>query len=138
MATVSVMSPQAGKGARLRWLSTARLPVIAGAAVLAVLASRISAGIALLPVLLTLAALAALSIATIYCVRGKGAVGLTDGEKARLATAQIVADIVALTLVIHFSGGAENPFFPLYAFPVIVAAVLLGLVVGLAGLHALA
>jgi signal transduction histidine kinase len=124
--TISASSPRLGRGARLRWLSTARLPVIAGAAVLALLAARISDGIALIPLLLTLVALAALSIATILYIDRRGVPGLTQAEKSRMAAVQVIADIVALTLVIHFSGGAENPFFPLYAFPVIVAAVLLG------------
>ena len=124
--TIAATSSLPGRGARLRWLSTARLPVIVGAAVLATLVDRVFGGLALAPLLLTLAALAALSIGTIYFVDRRGAAGLSLGEKWWLAAAQVVADIVALTLVIHFSGGAENPFFPLYAIPVIVAAVLPG------------
>lgn len=115
-----------GKGARLRWLATARLPVIAAAAALALLVARAAPGGGLLPLLITLAALAVLSLFTIFYVNARAATGLSHDEKVRLAALQVVADIVALTLVIHFAGGAENPFFPLYAFPVIVAAVLLG------------
>jgi signal transduction histidine kinase len=120
-------------------LATTRLPAIAGAALLALLAARVSPGLALLPVLVTLAALAALSVATIYYIGARGPAGLSAAEHSRIAALQVISDIVALTLVIHFSGGAENPFFPLYAFPVIVAAVMLGraAALGAAGLATL-
>ena len=35
---------------------------------------------------------------------------------------QVTLDIVGLTLLLYFSGGVENPFFPFYVFPVILAA----------------
>ncbi len=131
MATMTATPPGTGRGARLRWLSIARLPVIAGAALLALLAARMSPAVALLPLLITLGALAALSIATIAYVNARGPAGLTQAEKTRLSALQVITDLVALTVVIHYAGGAENPFFPLYAFPVIVAAVLLGRVAAL-------
>jgi len=38
---------------------------------------------------------------------------------------QIALDLVALTLLLHYSGGAENPFFPYYVFHVALAAVVI-------------
>jgi signal transduction histidine kinase len=38
---------------------------------------------------------------------------------------QIWLDLIGLTLLLHFAGGAENPFYPFLAFPVMVAAALL-------------
>jgi signal transduction histidine kinase len=126
MTTISAVSPNPGRGARLRWLSLARLPVLVGAAILGALAARVSPGIELIPLLVTLGASASLSIGTVAYIDARGVAGLSPQEKTRAAVLHVCADIAALTLVIHFAGGAENPFFPLYAFPVIVAAVLLG------------
>lgn len=40
--------------------------------------------------------------------------------------AQLIVDLLALVVVFHWTGGALNPFFPLFAFPVVVAAAFLG------------
>ncbi|MEE9201043.1 MAG: ATP-binding protein [Candidatus Brocadiales bacterium] len=48
---------------------------------------------------------------------------------ARVATnarMQIISDLVILTLLIHFSGGAENPFLFFFVFHTILASILLG------------
>lgn len=39
--------------------------------------------------------------------------------------AQILADLLALTAVIHFSGGAQSPVWSLYALHVVIAAIVL-------------
>ena len=41
------------------------------------------------------------------------------------ANIQISLDLVALTLLIHFSGGAENPFVFYFIFHMIIASILL-------------
>ena len=38
---------------------------------------------------------------------------------------QIAADLIILTLMLHFSGGAANPFFLFYIFPVFLSSMLL-------------
>ncbi len=43
----------------------------------------------------------------------------------RCAYAQITADLVALTVLLHFTGGVENPFFVYYIFHVTFASILL-------------
>ena len=115
---------------RLRWLATARLIVLAGALVLSFVVARLSPDVALMPLVITLVALAILSLAILWYLRPARDAGEVQQPAAdtrqNLVALQVVADIVGLTLVIHFSGGAENPFYPLYAFPIIVAAVLLG------------
>ncbi len=42
-----------------------------------------------------------------------------------LGTVQVEADLVILTAVLHFSGGAVNPFFLFYVFHVIIATIIL-------------
>ena len=51
--------------------------------------------------------------------------GLTARKAERLACLQIAADLVVLTLCLHFSGGAENPLVMVYVLPPIIASVLL-------------
>jgi len=42
-----------------------------------------------------------------------------------LANLQITIDLVILTLILHYSGGAENPFAFYYVFHVVIASILL-------------
>ncbi len=117
---------QPGRRDRLRWLAVARVVVLGVAAVLALVVGRAPAQIALVPLLVTLAVLAALNLVFLAYLRAASPVGLSLATQQRIFTIQVLADIIGLTLVIHFAGGAENPFYPLYAFPIIVAAVLSG------------
>ncbi|MHC4722758.1 MAG: nitrogen regulation protein NR(II) [Planctomycetota bacterium] len=42
-----------------------------------------------------------------------------------LGMTQVEADLLILTVVLHFSGGVVNPFFLFYIFPVIIATIIL-------------
>lgn len=117
---------RSGGGDRLRWLAVTRVIALAAAAVLALVASRVTSGLALVPLLVTLVALVALNLAVYTYLRKMSPADLSPAKRQRITTIQALADIIGLTLVIHFSGGVENPFYPLYAFPIIVAAVLSG------------
>ena len=117
---------RSGGGDNLRWLAATRVIVLAAAAVLALVVSRAAPGIALIPLLVTLVALAALNLAINVYLRRITPAGVSPALRQRIVAIQALADIIGLTLVIHFSGGVENPFYPLYAFPIIVAAVLSG------------
>lgn len=121
-------------GDRLRWLATARLLVLSGGLVLifllaAIGGARLSPTLTVAPIVFTLVALGALSLAILAylgLVYDKApSHEVTPEVHQRLTVIQVFADIVGLTLIIHFAGGAENPFYPLYAFPIIVAAVML-------------
>jgi signal transduction histidine kinase len=50
---------------------------------------------------------------------------LTAPVRTRLMAAQLAFDLLGLTLVLHLSGGVENPFFLFYVFPVILTAALM-------------
>jgi signal transduction histidine kinase len=52
---------------------------------------------------------------------------MTDRLGAVIANLQIVADLVTLTVVLHFSGGVENPLVAYYVFHVIIAATMLSM-----------
>lgn len=65
----------------------------------------------------------------LFWLYAKGLVGeeaLSLATKARrLAYAQSISDLVAITILIHYTGGIENPFIFYYVFHVIIASVLL-------------
>ncbi len=44
----------------------------------------------------------------------------------RVAFAQVFFDLAALTLMIYFTGGIQNPFFLFYIFHIVIAGILLG------------
>lgn len=79
--------------------------------------------------LYVIACLLLASNAYFYCwARGLRAVE-QEGERVRrakvFANAQISSDLVLLTLLLHFSGGVENPFSLFFVFHMVLASILL-------------
>jgi signal transduction histidine kinase len=112
---------------RLRWLTV-------GAILLGTLVARtwLGIGVPLFPVLSVTTAIALYNVlfsalkpgATTRWGRGStiSRATLTTG---RLAFAQVVVDIIALTVLLHFLGGVETPFFLFYLFYVGMGSTLL-------------
>lgn len=71
-----------------------------------------------LPLALTVAAVAATNLAFSLMVRRHAS---TDGQ----FSLQVVLDLIALTILLHFSGGVENPLSWAMAFDVIAAGIML-------------
>ncbi|HEX9117856.1 MAG TPA: HAMP domain-containing sensor histidine kinase [Anaerolineae bacterium] len=123
----------------LAWLARLHLgSLIIAAAMTLVGASRIPS----LPVapLLIIAALGAAIELALLAYLGRGRAAARSGrQRSGLIYAQLVVDIAGFTLFLHFAGGSENPFFPFYVFPVILAAALLSrsAALGCAGLAGL-
>ncbi len=111
---------------RLEKLARLHLWALGGALALVLLAAWRVPGLALAPLLLTIGILAAFNLGVLVFLRRRGALQLPAEAAQGLPHAQIVLDIFGLTLFLYFAGGAENPFFPFYVFPVILAAALLG------------
>lgn len=44
----------------------------------------------------------------------------------RLIVSQVIVDLATLTILLHLSGGVENPLYILYSFHVIISSILLG------------
>ncbi len=57
---------------------------------------------------------------------------MTERLASIMANVQIAVDLVALTTVLHFSGGVENPLVAYYVFHVIIAATLVSMTVAYA------
>jgi signal transduction histidine kinase len=47
------------------------------------------------------------------------------GAHARLLRAQVLADLVTLTVLLHFTGGVENPFSPYYLLLILIGSILM-------------
>jgi signal transduction histidine kinase len=82
--------------------------------------------LAMAPLLLIVGVLAALNAGLLLFIRRRGALELSERITAAITHTQVLLDIIGLTLLLYFAGGSENPFFPFYVFPVILAAALLG------------
>ncbi len=112
-------------GPRLQSLALIHLAALLGAAVLTALAAQVISGLASGPLWLTIGVLAAANLALLVYSRSTDPVTIPLKTQAALVHAQIVLDLVGTVLLLHFAGGAENPFFPFLAFPVVLAAALL-------------
>lgn len=92
------------------------LAVIGGMLALAAANAMMDIGATRKPLIGTLAALLAINIAAHLWMRRR------DGDVPALIAAQLCVDMLALTVMLHFSGGPGNPFASLYLVPVTVAA----------------
>ena len=108
----------------LRWLSV-------GALLLGVMAARFVLGLRLplFPVLGVAAAVALYSVLFESWRRRReqrcAVPGATVRWRQRFGLAQIVVDLVALTVLLHFVGGVETPFFLFYFFYVGLGSIML-------------
>jgi len=124
---------------RLRWLIRLRWVAVSG--VLAtVLVARYAFDferLAMRPLLILVAAMAILNLVYVWVLTrvfpGKGRMGEKDLSRAHVfAQIQILSDLASLTLLLHYSGGLENPFSFFYIFHVIISSILLPRVVAYA------
>ena len=113
-----------GQYVRLRWLAI-------GAVLLATLVARVvlDVGVPLLPVLSVTAVVACYNVLFSVWQRRREQHGL-EPESAmcwcrRFAWVQVTADLIALTVLLHFVGGIESPIFMFYLFDVGFASILL-------------
>ena len=101
----------------LRRLLVLRVIILAGALLaLGFAVARLGMLLPVRPILLTLAGLAAASLATLWRLRL--AVPVRDGE----IFGHLLLDVAALTVLLYFTGGSSNPFVTLYLLPLAIAA----------------
>jgi signal transduction histidine kinase len=109
----------------LSTLAVIHLIALLGAAVLTLLATQLVPGLAGGPLWLIIGALAACNLGLLVYWRSDYPARSDPRLQTILLHVQIWLDLVGLTLLLHFAGGAENPFFPFLALPVMMAAALL-------------
>lgn len=106
----------------LAWI---HLAALLGAAVLTALATRVVPGLASGPLWLIIGVLVVFNGGLLVFWRSRYATRSSPRLLPLLLHAEIWLDLIGLTLLLHFAGGAENPFFPFLALPVMMAAALL-------------
>jgi two-component system sensor histidine kinase RegB len=118
MTTVTVSNPLPSSTAiNLRRLVMIRAIAIAGqGAAVWVAVMRLDLLLPLRPLVLILAGMALLSLATLVRLRLRWPV--REGE----LLAQLVVDVAALTALFYYTGGATNPFVTLFLLPLAFAA----------------
>jgi signal transduction histidine kinase len=102
-----------------------RLAGLAGAAVLTLVGRLFVPNLAVVPLLLTVTVLTAINLALAVYARREETASPASRARRMLVSGQTILDMVGLTVLLHLAGGVENPFFPFYAFSVIIAGALL-------------
>jgi signal transduction histidine kinase len=114
--------------ARIAWLIRLRWLAVAGLFCLLELSRRVlRLQLTLLPIYLTLIGIAAYNIlvALIFRRLQRRQRPAEADPMGRLASAQLAVDLLFLAVLLHFSGGIDNPLVFFFVFHVIVASILL-------------
>ena len=78
-----------------------------------------------LPLLPMLSAIVALSVVNIYTARRVQQAKQGRVISEQFLAAQLTVDIMALAMLLYFSGGAFNPFVSLFLVPLAIASAIL-------------
>ena len=108
-----------------RWLVRLRWAAMSGVVAVVTVAEAVGVVGAVLPLLGVAVLMGGANLALALLVPPA-----RSGRSAWL-TAQILLDVASLTALLHFSGGADNPFVVLFVLPMVVAAMVLPLRTGL-------
>jgi len=110
---------------RLYWLIRLRWIAVAGVFLTVFLVGHVLGfSLPVAPLYATTAALAVYNLANLLLlrsVRGRESFVILN----RIANGQIALDLLSLVILIHFSGGIENPFLFYFIFHMIIASILL-------------
>ncbi|MEW6359610.1 MAG: HAMP domain-containing sensor histidine kinase [Planctomycetota bacterium] len=112
---------------RTRWLITSRWLAAVGVLLFPLAAYHaFGVGLSLTPVLVISVSIALYNVVFLLCYR---ALILREQLRFRalaiFANIQIFSDLLALTVLIHYTGGVENPFLFFYIFHMIISSILL-------------
>jgi signal transduction histidine kinase len=110
------------KGGLCRWFVQLRWAAVFGAIVTIIVASSLGVQLPLLWLFLTLAIIVLYNLVFLHMTDPRRPMRV---DPYRCALRQATADLIALTLLLHFSGGVENPFAFFFVFHMIIASVLL-------------
>lgn len=113
---------------RIDWLIRLRWVAAAGTLVGIAIARLVEPALPMLPLVLVTAAIVFYNISFLFYARylwRRRGTGLRRRRSPIFVVVQIVFDLLALTALLHFSGGIENPFGVFLVFHVIIASILL-------------
>lgn len=110
---------------RVRWLIAVRWVILTVATVMALAANHWLGGVLPAGALWwTLVGIAVYNLAFWLIATRLTAPDLPHDSHVILLHAQVIADLLALTMLLHFSGGLENPFSAYYVLVVMVGSIL--------------
>ena len=128
MNTPQVASPDPRLRERIDWLIRLRWAFVVGLLALIFLANSLIPDSLSMPILLGISAGIAIynGLFQWYArwLRREAASRL-ELDYVRLAAVQIALDVLVLTVLLHFTGGVENPFYVLYIVHITTASILL-------------
>ncbi|NQT88815.1 HAMP domain-containing histidine kinase [bacterium] len=109
---------------RIRWAAVAALFIILAA-------TRWLVGIGLpLDLLMGLGVVLAVYNLIFYWfledLEGRAPKEITYQRASQFANVQVAADLICMTVLLHFAGGVENPLSTFYVFHVVIASIMLG------------
>lgn len=110
------------KGGLCRWFAQLRWGAIFGALLTIIIASSLGVQLPLPWLFVTLAIIALYNLLFLYLTNPSRPSRIDPHWCALL---QATADLIALTFLLHFSGGIENPFAFFFIFHMIISSVLL-------------
>ncbi len=112
----TIISSLPGHPQLRRLVALRSIAVVAQLTVLGVVWKALQLELDWQPMLLTIAALAAINVFSWLRLRGTRPV--SDPE----LFAQLSVDVIALTILLYYGGGSTNPFVSLYLLPLVIAA----------------
>lgn len=131
----TILSPLPGHGQLRRYVALRNIAIIAQLITLAVVWKILELELDWQPMLLTIATLAFINLFSwlrMGGTEGSGhpAASLLRGLRLRNINivsnselfAQLSVDVIALTILLYYSGGSTNPFVSLYLLPLVIAA----------------
>ena len=131
----TILSSLPGRGQLRRYVALRNIAIIAQLITLAVVWKILELELDWQPMLLTIATLASINLFSwlrMGGTEGSGhpAVSLLRGLRLRNINivsnselfAQLSVDVIALTILLYYSGGSTNPFVSLYLLPLVIAA----------------
>lgn len=113
---------------RVDWLIRLRWWAIAGTLVGILVARLVEPALPVVPLIVVTGVIAFYNVLFLLYARQlwrRRGTGIRRRRSPLFAAVQIVLDLLALTALLHFSGGIENPFAIFLVFHVIIAAILL-------------
>ncbi|MHB0856859.1 MAG: sensor histidine kinase [Anaerolineae bacterium] len=110
---------------RVRWLIRLRWLTVALAASMALLGNHWLGGVLpVAPLWGTFLGIAVYNVGTWFVAKDLAARGAPAQSYASFMHVQVISDLVALTILLHFSGGLENPFSTYYVLLVAIGSIL--------------
>lgn len=110
---------------RLRWFATLRWLAVAGLALVSVVGGQLGLGDVWPSLFVVAAFVAASNLLFLATLRARETRAVPYANMRASAILQMVMDLLALTVSLHFTGGATSPLLPFYAFHMAIGTIMI-------------